>query len=61
MHKNPFSFRFTIASPVCSIKPLLKDIKSTFKLFHEKWKDIIQKEKYGQKTRPSGLSRIATQ
>ena len=36
MHKNPFSFRFTVASPVCSIKPLSKDITSTFKLFHEK-------------------------
>ena len=26
INKNPISFRFTIASPVCSTKPLLKDI-----------------------------------
>ena len=36
MHKNPISFRFIIASPVCSIKPLSKDITSIFKLFYEK-------------------------
>ena len=36
MHKNPASFRFIIASPVCSIKPLSKDITSIFKLFYEK-------------------------
>ena len=36
MHKNPISFRFIIVSPVCSIKPLSKDITSIFKLFYEK-------------------------
>ena len=36
MHKNPISFHFIIASPVCSIKPLSKDITSIFKLFYEK-------------------------
>ena len=36
MHKNPISFRFIITSPVCSIKPLAKDITSIFKLFYEK-------------------------
>ena len=36
MHKNPISFLFIIASPVCSIKPLSKDITSIFKLFYEK-------------------------
>ena len=36
MHKNPISFCFIIASPVCSIKPLSKDITSVFKLFYEK-------------------------
>ena len=35
MHKNPISFCFNIASPVCNIKPLLKDITSIFKLFYE--------------------------
>ena len=36
MHKNPISFGFIIASPVCSIKPLSKDVTSIFKLFYEK-------------------------
>ena len=36
MHKNPISFRVIITSPVCSIKPLAKDITSIFKLFYEK-------------------------
>ena len=36
MDKSSISFRFIIASPVCSIKPLSKDIKSIFKLFYEK-------------------------
>ena len=36
MYKNPISFCFIIGSSVCSIKPPSKDIKSIFKLFHEK-------------------------
>ena len=36
IYRNPVSFRFIIASPVCSIKPLSKDITSIFKLFYEK-------------------------
>ena len=36
MNNNQISFCFTIASPVCSIKPLSQDIASIFKLFHEK-------------------------
>ena len=36
MHKNPISFRFIIPCPICSIKPLSKDITSIFKLFYEK-------------------------
>ena len=36
MYKNPISFRFIIASPVCSIEPLSKDITLIFKLFYEK-------------------------
>ena len=35
MPKNPISFCFIIASPVCSIKPLSKDITSAFQLFYE--------------------------
>ena len=45
MHKNPVSFRFIIASPVCSIKPLSKDITSIFKLFYEKVERCHKKEK----------------
>ena len=37
MPKNPISFRFIIACPVCSIKPLSKDVTSTFKLFGKVW------------------------
>ena len=36
MHKNPTSFRFIIASPRCSLKPLSKDLTSIFKLFYRK-------------------------
>ena len=36
MHKNPTSFRFIIASPRCSLKPLSKDLTSIFKLFYKK-------------------------
>ena len=36
MHKNPINFRFIIAYPVCSFKPLSKDKRSIFKLFYEK-------------------------
>ena len=36
MDKSPIHFRFIMASPVCSIKPLSKDMKSIFKLFYEK-------------------------
>ena len=60
MHKNPISFRVIITSPVCSIKPLAKDITSIFKLFYEKVERYHTKEKHGQESRPFGLSRIAT-
>ena len=45
MHKNPISFRVIITSPVCSIKPLAKDITSIFKLFYEKVERYHTKEK----------------
>ena len=60
MHKNPIGFCFIIASPVCRIKPLSKDITSIFKLFYEKVKRYHTKVKVGQKSRPFGLFRIAT-
>ena len=62
MHINSVSFLFIIASPVCSIKPLSKDITSIFKLFYEKVERYHTKGKgkYGQELRPFGLSRITT-
>ena len=36
MHKNRIISCFIIGSPVCSIKPLSKDVSQTFKLFYEK-------------------------
>ena len=33
MHKNPVKFRFIIAAPKCSIKPLSKSVTAIFKLF----------------------------
>ena len=36
MHKNPISFCFIMASPVCCIKPFSRDITLIFKLFYEK-------------------------
>ena len=35
LHKNPSKFRFIIAAPKCSIKPLSKDITSILKLFYK--------------------------
>ena len=45
MHKNPISFHFIIASPIYSIKPLLKDLTSVFKLFYEKVERYYTKRK----------------
>ena len=55
------SLSFILASPVCSIKPLLKDITSIFKLFYENVERYHTKGKHGEESRPSGLSTIATQ
>ena len=44
MHKNPSKFRFIIAAPKCSIKPLNKAITAIFKLLFR------QIEKYNQKS-----------
>ena len=35
MHKTPVGERFAIASPKCSLKPLLKDITFILKLFQK--------------------------
>ena len=36
IHKTPVGFRFIIASPKCSLKPLAKDKTALFKLFYSK-------------------------
>ena len=33
LHKDPIGERYIIASPECSVKPLLKDVTSILKLF----------------------------
>ena len=43
MHKNPVGSKFIIASPKCTLKPLLKNIVAIFKLFYK------QIEKYYSK------------
>ena len=45
MYTNAVSFRFIIASPVCNIKPLSKDITSILKLFYEKVEKVSYKSK----------------
>ena len=47
MHKNLISFRIVIASPLCNIKSLSKDITSIFKLFYEKVERYHTKGKLG--------------
>ena len=34
LHKNPVKFRFIVAAPDCSIKPLAKALTKIFKLFY---------------------------
>ena len=45
LHKNPIKFRFIIAAPKCSIKPLSQTITKVFKLFYR------QIEAYNAKSR----------
>ena len=44
LHKNPLKFRFIIAAPKCSIKPLSKAVTSVFRLFYN------QIERYNMKS-----------
>ena len=44
LHKNPIKFRFIIAAPNCSVKPLSKAVTKFFKLFYR------QIEKYNEKS-----------
>ena len=53
MHKTPTKFRFIIAAPKCSIKPLNKAITAIFKLMYH------QIERYNEKTKYySGIKSI---
>ena len=45
IHKNPIGFRFIIASPSCSLKPLAKDLTAIFRLFYQKIERYHQKGK----------------
>ena len=45
MHKNPIGERFIIASPKCSLKPLLKDATSILKLFQKQIQSYHDKER----------------
>ena len=44
MHKNPIKFRFIIAAPTCSVKPLSKAVAAIFKQFY------YQIEQYNKKS-----------
>ena len=46
MHKNPCKFRFIIAAPKCSIKPLNKVITAMFKLFFHQIQNYNQKSHF---------------
>ena len=45
-HKNPTKFRFIIAAPACSMKPLAKHITSIFKLFYRQIESFHKKGAY---------------
>ena len=45
MHKSPVGERFIIASPKCSLKPLLKDATSILKLFQKQIQSYHDKER----------------
>ena len=46
MHKTPLKFRFIIAAPKCSIKPLSKAITSVFRLFYNLIENFNSKDLY---------------
>ena len=45
MHKTPVGERFIIASPKCSVKPLLKDVTSILKLFQKQVESFHDKNR----------------
>ena len=46
LHKNPIKFRFIIAAPNCSIKPLSKAITKIFKLFYRQIENYNDKSHF---------------
>ena len=46
LHKNPVKFRFIIAAPNCSIKPLSKVVTKIFKLFYRQIETYNAKSKF---------------
>ena len=46
LHKNPIKFRFIIAAPECSIKPLSRTITKMFKLFYRQIEQYNAKSYY---------------
>ena len=45
IHKNPVGNRFIVASPKCSLKPLLKDVTCILKLFQHQIKSFHDKNR----------------
>ena len=45
LHKDPIGERYIIASPECSVKPLLKDVTSILKLFQSNLKHFHDKNR----------------
>ena len=43
LHKNPIKFRFIIAAPNCSVKPLVKTVTKLFKLFYKQIEHFNEK------------------
>ena len=43
LHKNPIKFRFIIAAPKCSVKPLSKAVTKILKLFHQQIEEYNKK------------------
>ena len=46
LHKNPIKFRFIIAAPNCSIKPLSQTVTKIFKLFYRQIETYNKKSQF---------------
>ena len=46
LHKTPIKFRFIIAAPNCSIKPLARSVTAMFKLFQKQIRTYNEKSKF---------------